>query len=250
MTRFPDLHDFQHRFKGPLYLKLKQAIEGAIHNQQLRQGDALPPERDFSELSGVSRVTVRKAIDSLVEEGRLVRRHGSGTFVAAPVERMEQTISRATSFSEDMTRRGMTASTHWLNRGLYLPNSDEVMTLGLSGDCKVARLKRLRLADETPIALERASLPDDILPDPEDVDSSLYAHLTARQARPVRAIQRISACVLKPEEADLLQVPEGSAALSVQRVAFLASGRVIETTRTLYRSDLYDLVAEQAIGPA
>ncbi|WP_417691303.1 GntR family transcriptional regulator [Roseibium sp.] len=250
MGGIPSLSGFQERYEGPLYVKLKLAFEAAILSEQLAQGDALPAERDISEICGVSRVTVRKAIDTLVEDGVLVRRHGSGTFVAAPVQRMDQPLSRATTFTEDMARRGLVASSQWLLRGVFMPNSDEMMALGISGNNRVARLHRVRLADSIPMALEYASLPETILPDPESVSNSLYAHLEVRGARPVRAIHRISAQLLTDEETQLLCVPTGAAALLVQRVAYLASGRVAEVTKTLYRSDLYDLVAEQAIGPA
>ncbi|MBD8891230.1 GntR family transcriptional regulator [Roseibium litorale] len=250
MSGISGLQGFQERFDGPLYMRLKLAFEAFIHARQLQQGDALPSERDISEICNVSRVTVRRAIDALVDEGALVRRHGSGTFVAAPRERIDQPLSCATSFSEDMARRGMVSSSRWLDRGLYLPSSDEMMSLGLTGNSKVARLKRLRLADGVPVALENASLPSDILPDPEKVDLSLYAHLASLKARPVRAVQRISARLLTSEEARLLAVPEGEAGLAVHRLAYLSSGRAIETTKTLYRSDLYDLVAEQIIAPA
>lgn len=250
MSNCSSLAGFQDRYEGPLYVRLRLAFEAAIDQGELLPGDALPPERDISEDCGVSRVTVRKAIDQLVEEGRLLRRQGSGTFVASPVKRMDQPLARATTFTEDMARRGMVASSRWLVRGTFLPNSDEMMALGLSANSRVARLHRLRLADDIPMAIEYASLPADILPDPEKVESSLYAHLEARQSRPVRAIHRISAHLLEEAETSLLAVPPGSATLCVQRVAYSPEGRVIEMTRTLYRSDLYDLVAEQTIGPA
>ena len=122
------------------------------------------------------------------------------------------------------------------------------MTLGLSGNARVARLVRLRTANDMPIALERTSLPDDILPDPDAVENSLYQALSGRRIQPVRANQRISAVLLKEEETELLGVPSGSAALSVQRIAYLDSGRVMEVSTALYRSDAYDLVAELTIG--
>lgn len=144
---------------GPLYLKLRQTIEDAINGGRLKHGDALPPERDIAESACVSRVTVRKAVDDLVRDGLLVRRHGSGTFVVKPITRMQQPLTKLTSFTEDMRRRGMTASTQWLDRGLFHPTGDEMMTLGLSQSAMVARLTRLRLANDQPIALEVTSLP-------------------------------------------------------------------------------------------
>ena len=235
---------------GPLYVKLKQTIEDAIHSGKLRHGDALPAERDIADEAAISRVTVRKAIDDLVRDGLLVRRRGSGTFVVKPLPRMQQPLTQLTSFTEDMRRRGMTAGSRWLDRGLFFPTAEETMMLGLAGHAKVARLTRLRLANDMPLALERTSLPDDILIDPQAVADSLYLTLADSGIRPVRATQRISACNLTEEETVLLGVPTGSAALSVQRIAYLDTGRVMEVSRALYRSDAYDLVAELTIGAA
>ncbi|KAA3511256.1 GntR family transcriptional regulator [Agrobacterium vitis] len=233
---------------GPLYIKLKTLIEDAVEAGQLKHGDALPAERDIAEAAGISRVTVRKAIDDLVAEGLLVRRRGAGTFVVKPVKRMQQPLTRLTSFTEDMARRGMVSGSRWLERGLFLPTPEETMALGLSGTARVARLVRLRTASDMPIALERTNLPDDLLPEPSRVENSLYAALGSVGIRPVRANQRISAVILTDDDAKLLGMPPGSAALSVQRIAYLDTGRVMEVSRALYRSDAYDLVAELTIG--
>ncbi|MGY4748968.1 GntR family transcriptional regulator [Pannonibacter sp. Q-1] len=233
---------------GPLYLRLRSMIEEAVASGQIRNGDALPAERDIADAAGISRVTVRKAIDDLVSDGLLVRRRGSGTFVVKPVTRMQQPLSQLTSFTEDMRRRGMVAGSRWLSRGLFYPNAEETMMLGLVGGARVARIDRVRTADDMPIALERTSLPDDILSDPESIDDSLYLCLLKNGIRPARANQRISAVLLTDDETKLLGVPLGSAALSVQRIAYLESGRVMEMSRALYRSDVYDLVAELGVG--
>ncbi len=242
------LSELQDMRGGPLYVKLKQSIEDAIRSGKLRHGDALPAERDMADEGGISRVTVRKAIDDLVKDGLLVRRHGSGTFVVKPVARMQQPLTQLTSFTEDMRRRGMVAGSIWIDRGLFFPTPEETMMLGLAGGARVARISRLRLANDMPIALEDTSLPDDILDDPARVEDSLYLALAARGIRPVRANQRISACILADRETQLLGVPPGSAALSVQRIAYLETGRVMEVSRALYRSDAYDLVAELTTG--
>jgi GntR family transcriptional regulator len=233
---------------GPLYLKLKQALETAIQTGRLQHGEALPPERDLADHVEISRVTVRKAVDELVREGLLIRRHGSGTFVAKPVSKVEQPLSRLTSFTEDMARRGLKTRAEWLERGLFEPSPDEMVMLGLPAGHLVARLGRLRVADDNPLAIERASLSAEVLPDPESVKTSLYAELARRNARPVRAIQRISACNIKDTDAALLGVTPGSAGLAIQRISYLASGKVVELTRSLYRGDAYDFVAELTIG--
>lgn len=248
VASFLSADDIQSAGQGPLYVKLQQALASAIRSGRLKSGDALPPERDLAEYASISRVTVRKAVDELVRQGMLVRRHGSGTFVAKPVEKVEQPLSRLTSFTEDMSRRGRTSRAQWLERGLFTPSPDEMMMLGLPAGGLVARLGRLRIADENPLAIERASISAEFLADPENVGISLYAALEARGVRPVRAIQRISARTIKDQEAELLDVASGSAGLTIERISYLASGKVVELTRSLYRGDAYDFVAELTLG--
>lgn len=234
---------------GPLYLQLKRWIEDAIAHGVVKSGDALPSERDLAQKVDVSRVTVRKAVQQLVRDGVLVQRHGSGTFVAPQTHRVEQSLSQLTSFAEDMARRGMSVTSRWLDRGHYDPSPEETVALGLAPTEQVARVARLRISDETPIAIERAALSAAVLTDPERIGTSLYVHLENSGNRPVRAIQRIRAANLGPEDAKLLELPAGAAALHVERTSYLASGRVIEWTRSTYRGDTYDFVAELRLGP-
>lgn len=229
---------------GPLYLQLQRRIAEAIASGRLTPGDSLPAERDMAAMTGLSRVTVRKAVQALVESGHLVQRRGSGTFIAHRVHRLEQALSQLTSFTEDMQRRGRTVDSLWLARAVQSPTPEEVMALGLGAEDRVARLARVRRSDGVPLAIERASLPTAFLPDPEVVDSSLYRVLDARGLRPVRAVQRISAANLGARDAELLEVAEGVAGLRIERVSYLASGQVIEFTRSLYRGDAYDFAVE------
>lgn len=242
--------ELQSAGSGPLYIKLRQSLEDAIRSGKLGHGQALPPERDLAEFANVSRVTVRKAVDDLVKDGLLMRKHGSGTFVMKPVSKLQQPLSHLTSFTEDMARRGYTTRSEWLERGLFTPSPDEMMQLGLKVGIMVARLGRLRIANELPLAIERASLPADVLPDPKAVETSLYAELHRTGHRPVRAVQRISATNVGKDEAALLAVPVGSAGLTIERVSYLASGRVVEVTHSLYRGDAYDFVAEMTLVDA
>jgi GntR family transcriptional regulator len=234
---------------GPLYLQLTRRIARAIDAGELQPGQSLPAEREMAAMTGLSRVTVRKAVQSLVEAGRLVQRRGSGTFVAPRVERVEQGLSLLTSFSEDMARRGKTVRSVWLNRAVQPPSPEETMALGLGAQDFVARLERVRIADGVPLAIERASLATSVLPDPAAVETSLYSVLAARGLRPVRAVQRISATNLTPADAELLEVPPGAAGLRIERISYLPSGRVVEFTRSLYRGDAYDFAAELQIPP-
>lgn len=234
---------------GPLYLQLQRRIGDAVATGHLKPGDSLPPERDMAALTGLSRVTVRKAVEGLVAQGTLVQRRGSGTFVAPPVERMEQALSLLTSFTEDMARRGKTVESHWISRKLEPPAPEEIMALGLGAGDRVARLERVRCSDGVPLAIERASIPPSVLPDPEVVTGSLYAVLQQGGNRPVRAVQRITAANLGERDAALLGVATGTAGLKIERIGYLANGRVVEFTRSLYRGDAYDFAVELKLSP-
>ena len=229
---------------GPRYVQLRHRLEAGIESGVLPPNSSLPPEREMAEITALSRVTVRKAIQELVRKGLIEQRQGSGSFVREPVNRMEQSLSHLTSFTEDMAQRGMETTSRWLERGVFLPTQAEIKALDLPVGSEVARIYRLREAGGRPMALERASLSLDILPNPLEVTTSLYETLKRRGLRPVRAVQRISAINLEAREAELLNLPEGAAGLSIERTSFLASGRVAELTRSLYRGDAYDFVAE------
>lgn len=230
--------------RGPRYQQLYRHIAAEIRSGGLQPGDQLPPERELAETADISRVTVRKAVSLLVEEGLIEQRRGAGSFVAAAAPRLEQSLSSLVSFTETMRARGMQATSEVLSRGLFSPNPDEMVTLGLAAHEKVARINRIRSAGGTPIALEYSSLPRDILRDPEQVETSLYTLLRKDGSAPTRAIQRVTALNLSPSDADLMKLPEGSAVLQIVRTGYLASGRPIELTRGLYRSDIYDFVSE------
>jgi GntR family transcriptional regulator len=234
---------------GPLYLQLQRRIADAMARGVLPPGASLPAERDIAAMTGLSRVTVRKAIEALVAQGQLVQRRGSGTFVAPKVERLEQALSLLTSFTEDMARRGKAVESLWIGRSVHPPTPEEVMALGLGAGDRVARLERVRRSDGVPLAIERASLPTQVLPDPGLVESSLYALLETYGLRPVRAVQRISAANLGPRDAELLGVTPGAAGLRIERIGYLASGRVVEFTRSLYRGDAYDFAVELTLAP-
>lgn len=231
---------------GPRYVQLRKRIEKAMDPEVgiLPPGASLPSEREIASLTGLSRVTVRNAIQALVESGTVIQRQGSGTFVTEKAQRVEQSLSHLTSFSEDMTRRGMKSTSVWLERSICLPSPEETIALALSANDSVSRISRLRMADDRPMAIERAALPVDILPNPIAVTTSLYDVLEQDGNRPVRAIQKISAINLGQDDADLLGVAEGAAGLRIERMSYLPSGRVAEFTKSIYRGDAYDFVAE------
>jgi len=225
----------------PLYQQLQLAIREAIHSHVLAPDDALPAERQMASELSVSRITVRKAIDGLVEEGLLVRRQGSGNFVCS---RIEKNFAKLTSFSEDMRSRGRTPHSEWLKRAEGAVSPEEALTLRLSPGAPVYRFHRLRFADDSPMCLEYATVAAEALPSLSAVGDSLYEALEAAGNRPVRALQRLRALLLNTEQARLLHAREGDAGLLVERVGFLRDGRAVELTQSFFRGDTYDFVAE------
>jgi GntR family transcriptional regulator len=224
-----------------VYLRLRQAIRNVIGQRDIEPGHALPSERELSHSLRLSRVTVRKAIAGLVEEGLLTQRHGAGTFVA---ERIVKPMSRLTSFTEDLRARGLNPRSEFFERGVGEVSPEEAMAMNLSPGTAVVRLHRVRYAGDEPLAIERSVVPASALPDPLSVHDSLYEALETRGCRPRRALQRLRAVPLTATHARLLHVPAGSAGLAIERRSFLDDGRIVEFTCSWYRGDIYDFVAE------
>lgn len=226
----------------PLYLQLARYLRGLIVGGTLAHRDALPSERELAERFAVSRVTVRKALRELSDEGLLDQVQGAGTFVnRAP--HVEQRLSTLTSFSEDMASRGLTAGSVWLQRTVSIATPAEALALGLSPGATVSRLIRLRTANGAPMALEQAAIPTRFLPDAA-VDGSVYEELRRRGFSPYRALQRLTAVRLTAEQAAQLNVPEGAAALYFERRTMLEDGTPLEFVRSQYRGDAYDFIVE------
>jgi GntR family transcriptional regulator len=231
--------------RAPLYQKLQRALRAAIADNRLAPDEALPPERDIAQEFGVSRITVRKALDALAVEGLVTRRQGAGTFIAA---RVEKSFSKLSSFSEDMVSRGRVPHSVWLRRSDGAVTPEESMILGLGPGTPVYRFHRIRYADDAPMALEYSTVPGFCLPTKEAVETSLYEALERHGARPVRALQRLRAILFSDDQVELLGLAPGAPGLLIERRGFLRDGRAVEFTQSYYRGDAYDFVAELNIG--
>lgn len=227
--------------RAPAYQHLRRTLQHAIENGELTAGQALPGERELGKWLDLSRVTVRKAIAGLVADGLLVQRQGAGTFVA---ERIVKSFSRLTSFTDDLRARGLDPRSTFLERGVGEVTPEEAMALNLSPGAQVIRYYRLRTADGVALALERTVVPLAVLPDPALVENSLYEAFARLGIRPSRALQRLRAIAFDAEQARLMNLPEGAPGLFIERRTFLDDGRVVEFTRSFYRGDAYDFVAE------
>jgi len=240
-TTYRELGRRAHATSGHAYVRLRQAIQHAIEAGALETGHALPSERELGRKLHLSRVTVRKAIAGLVDDGVLIQRHGAGTYVG---ERIVKSFSKLTGFTDDLRARGLKPRVEFLERAIGEVAPEEALALGLSPGARVVRLRRLRFAGDKPLALENTVVPQSILADPKTVKLSLYEALDRIGCRPTRALQRLRAVALDAAQARLLALPAGSPALAIERRAFLDDGRAVEFTQSLYRGDAYDFVAE------
>lgn len=234
---------------GSLYTQLARSLSQAIHEGLLKDGDYLLPQRELAEALGVSRVTVRKAIETLVSEGLLRQRQGAGTVVTSGGKQsIHKNLSVLNSFTEDMAMRGMRPSSRWVSRQTLQSSPREAMALNLSPGARIGRFTRVRFASETPMAYEIATVPTSIIGDAEKVGDSLYQALDIVHARPVRALQTMTAHNADAEVARYLKVAPGDAVLYIERQGFDSNNRPVEFTRSWYRGDIYDFVTELSVS--
>ena len=228
------------RSSVPKYSQLREILLDLI-DAELAYDALIPSERELVDRYGLSRMTVRQAINNLVAEGRLYRVAGKGTFVARP--KMEMPL-RLTSFTEDMLARGQRPGSRDLERRVAAAGGQVARALALSPGDPVHVMVRLRTADQVPMAIERSYIPVPVAPGLDDVpltDRSLYEILQERFSIELdHGEQTIEAGIVDPDDAPLLELRPGSAVLLVERRAF-AEGRPVELTISTYRGDRYQL---------
>jgi GntR family transcriptional regulator len=211
----------------------------------LEVGRPIPAERQLAVDLGVSRLTVRAALDELVRDGYLDCRHGSGTYVTEPKIAQPLTL---TSFSDDMRRRGMTPGSRTLELATTSAGARLAHRLGVSPEARLIRVKRLRLADSIPMAMEVLHVPEELVPGltrQDFEDHSFYELLRERYGITIASGQQsIEPTVTSEEESDVLNVPLHTPAFLFERTTVSESGRIVEFVRSIYRGDRYRLVAD------
>jgi GntR family transcriptional regulator len=226
----------------PKYTQLRDII-GSLIDSELAPDEPIPSERELGERFAVSRMTVRQAIDQLVNEGRLYRVPARGTFVAR--QKLEVPM-RLTSFSEDMRARGMEPGSRVLAVRTVRASADVAEALGLDRGGEVHVVERLRTADGSPMAIERSQIdarraPG--LPAHQLETGSLYAILEQDYGLVVDgAEQEVEAAGAAADDAQLLDVAPGAAVLRLTRRSF-SRGVPIEHVRSTYRGDRFRLRA-------
>ncbi|HEY2328102.1 MAG TPA: GntR family transcriptional regulator [Gaiellaceae bacterium] len=218
--------------------------------EALSPGDAIPSERQLSVDFAVSRLTVRAALDDLVREGYLTRRQGAGTFVSEPKVAKGMTI--VASFSDDMRERGMRPGSRTLALDVVPAGARLGRILHVSPSERVVSVKRLRLADGEPMAIELLHVRESLVPGliAADLETNSFYDLLASRwgVEIVGGTQTVEPTVTNDEESAALTVPLHSPALLFERVTRAAAGDIVEFTSSTYRGDRYRLVSELGAG--
>ena len=211
----------------------------------LELGEAIPSERQLSADLGVSRLTVRAALDELVRDGHLSRRRGAGTFVSEPKIAQELTM---TSFTDDMRRRGLAPASRTLELNVVQAHARLGRVLHVSPSERIVAAKRLRMADGETMAIEELHVREALVPGltASDLEQhSFYELLRDRYGIVVAGgVQAIEPTVTNEEESNLLGVPLHSPAFLFERITRDRAGDVVEYVRSIYRGDRYRLVTE------
>ncbi len=230
----------------PAYLQLQDKLQSAILGGDIAPGEALPSERDLADALGLSRMTVRRALELLVGQKLAERRQGSGTYVLP--RRLEQTVDRVLGFADEAKSLGFEAGSTLLE-SLALPaDAGVAAALKLAPGTLVRRITRLRTADGEPLAVQVAHLPPPYAALPEAALSesgSLYRALAEHyELIPRRARQSVGARQPSRRERELLELPRGVPVLALERTTFGADDTPFEFVRSAYRGDKYQLGLE------
>jgi GntR family transcriptional regulator len=233
----------------PAYLQIEEELAEQIDTGELSPGDRMPTERDLAEATGVSRMTVRAALGRLEQRGLIVRRQGSGTFVADP--KLRQDASHLRGFFEGSIGQGVFPVSRVVEKAQILATRHLANELSLRLGEPVYKVVRVRAANGSPVVLETSFFPARMVPGllERDLASASIYRLMDRHhdARPVRARQTLEPIVAGEAESRLLEVPVGSPLMLVERTAWDRRDRAVEHARDLYRGDRSRFVTELSL---
>ena len=235
------MHTIYRNSPVPRYYQLKEILLERVRQGEWKPGDLIPSERELSETYNISRMTARQAITDLVNEGVFYREQGRGTFVTQ--NKITQQLLNLTGFTEDIRARGQRPSTKVLAASLSPADDVAAERLRINPGDPVFVLRRLRLADDEPLAIEVSTLNFkgcERLAEEDLEHNSLYRLLETQYGIPLmEADQEIEAGLVGEEEAKILKIPTGSAVLFTRRTTYTDRNRPIEYAKSVYRGNKY-----------
>ena len=225
----------------PRYYQLKEILRERVQSEEWKPGDLIPSERELSEKYGISRMTARQALTDLVNEGLFYREQGKGTFVSQ--RKITQQLIRLTGFTEDIKARGQKPGTKVLSAEMLPADETTAEKLRIDPGTLIFRLKRLRLADDKPLAIELSQISfkgcERLLE--EDLEqNSLYRLLETQYGIPLmEADQELEAGLAGKEEAQLLKIQSGRPVLFTRRITYTERNQPIEYAKAVYCGNKY-----------
>ena len=226
---------------NPIHVQIYELLEGRIVSSKLKTDEPLPSERELSDQLGVSRMTVRQAMDALRKDGLIYKKAGMGAFVSP--HKLDIHTRNLNGFSDEMRRRGMHPTSKLLSLREVLADVEIIKRLDLHSGSKVFEIKRLRLGDGIPMSVETVCLPADLfagLPKYDLSKKSLYQTLESDYGITFfSAAEDVEAALSNAEDSALLGIPKRSPLLIVCRTVFTVDEKAVEYTRSVYRADRY-----------
>ena len=226
----------------PLYMKFAQTVKNAVRSGILEHGNILPGERDLSQLTGVSRITVRKAMQALEEEGVVTRARGYGTQIN---NIFEYSLKEAHGFSQQVVLSGKKPDTLWVNKRMVPCPEEVAQQLAIAVGSEVFLLKRIRYVDEDAVSIEESWVPAHLIHDVDTIGVSLYDYFRSQHIFPQRTRSRVSARMPDAEFQAHIQMDAKVPVLVIKQVALDQQQRPIEYSISYGRSDLYVFVCEE-----
>ncbi|WP_283678001.1 GntR family transcriptional regulator [Lentilactobacillus sp. Marseille-Q4993] len=230
----------------PIYIQIHNDIKRNIEANKWKVGDRIPSERELSLQFGVSRMTLRQAIQTLVDEGILERRVGSGTFVAN--QKVQEKMAGVTGFTDLMIAQGKKPSSKTISYHTMEPSLSEMEKLGIKQDELVLRMERIRYGDDVPICFEVATVPESIIDglNKSEVTSSLYRTLEQKKDLSLgKAQQTVSAMLASERISEFLDIKRGDPILRLRQITYLQDGRPFEYVRTQYVGERFEFYLEK-----
>jgi len=223
----------------PLYHQVARKLEEEIKNGKYEVGDKLPPEKDLEKNLNVSRTTVRKALDTLLQKGLIERKRGVGTIVVEP--KVQECLPQLQSFTEEMSLRGYSVNSKVLGVNKIKPKANIQNALRLSDEEEVIKIERIRFIEEQKLALHTAYIPNYVgISIDEDFSGSLYKKLENEYKVEIdEGKTTITSSIATEKEANLLDIEKKDPILKYDRLTFNKKGEEIEFVEGVYRADKY-----------
>ncbi|WP_312951222.1 GntR family transcriptional regulator [Superficieibacter sp.] len=226
----------------PLYLKFAETIKNAVRSGGLAHGNILPGERDLSQLTGVSRITVRKAMQTLEEEGVVTRARGYGTQIN---NIFEYSLKEARGFSQQVVLLGKKPDTLWVNKRIVPCPEEVAQRLAIETNSDVFMLRRIRYVDDEAVSIEESWVPTHLIHDVDAIGVSLYEYFRSQHIFPLRTRSWVSARMPDAEFQSHIKMDDTVPMLVIKQVALDHQQRPIEYSISHCRSDLYVFVSEE-----